>query len=250
MNSRMPAALAAVTLLLLSGCSSDSEPPSTETRTRPAAARASTVVLPDLTGMNAAAARDQARELGLAVRAMPGATSVCVPRRSVVRQQPVAGSKVDPGSRVRLRVNVGGTGECERGLPPAAVDLRGVAERFVAFARDLSGEHGLPADTPVELFLDGAPATVIPSAALGDRGAWQGALSPFVNYPGPIAATSEPPAHPCLRREAALPDRLDAYRTVTLTPEESRDCTSYFAMQLFVNDVGQVVAADLVRSEP
>jgi hypothetical protein len=37
---------------------------------------------------------------------------------------------------------------------------------------------------------------------------------------------------------------------VTLAPDEDLDCTSYWAIQLFVNDVGQIVAANVVWAEP
>jgi hypothetical protein len=105
---------------------------------------------------------------------------------------------------------------------------------------------------------------VIPAARITERTQWEtcpggvgyaarscpiSPLTPFEFYPGPIAATSQAPAHVCVPAWD-LPERLDGYRTVTLTPDEGRDCTSYFAVQLFVNDVGQIVAVNLVLSEP
>lgn len=37
---------------------------------------------------------------------------------------------------------------------------------------------------------------------------------------------------------------------MTLTPDEPLGCTDYWAVQLFVNDVGQVVAVNTVLAEP
>ncbi len=148
---------------------------------------------------------------------------------------------------------------------PVSVDLRRIGELFVDFARSADPDHyGPPADTPIELFVGGVLQTVVPSTRIPDRDAWQtcpggigyaarscpiSPLTPLEEYPGPIAMTAEPPAHVCAH-PTELPERLDVYRAVTLAADETLDCTSYFGVQLFVNDVSQIVAVNLVLSEP
>lgn len=269
MNARTLAALAALTMLAV-GCDAGHDtdaPRSAPDTTAPSevAATRAPVTVPDLNGVRVADARVTLRYLGLGARVLPGAMSACVPAQTVVRQEPPVGSEVAPGDRVRLIVNVDTPGPCGLHLPPTSADLSRIADRFVTFARDTSGRDGPPADTPVELFIGGELAKVVPSTRLTDRHAWAtcprsglyaargcpiSVLVPFVNYSGPIAATRATPEHPCLRTVAELPARLDAYRSVTLTPDEPRACTSYFAAQLFVNDVGQIVAVNLALSEP
>jgi hypothetical protein len=123
----------------------------------------------------------------------------------------------------------------------------------------------VPADTPIDLYVGGVLAKTIPSEQQGDQSAWQGcpdggdhyaardcpisALAPLSDWAGRIAITSEAPSHPCAH-PAKLPSSLLAYGDVTLTPDAGLDCTSYFAVQLFVNDVGQIVAANVVWAEP
>jgi hypothetical protein len=209
-------------------------------------------------------ARTTALVVGLRPHVTRGGQSACLPNRAVVQQRPAAGRKVAPGTRVVLIINTK-VGECGLDLPPVSKDLRRVADLFTAFARHPHEPRlGLPVDTSVELFVGGELQKVIPAAESTERRQWEtcpggvgyaarscpiSPLIPFEFYPGPIAATSQAPAHACVPAWE-LPERLDAYRSVTLTPDESRDCTSYFAVQLFVNDVGQIVAVNLVLSEP
>lgn len=63
-----------------------------------------------------------------------------------------------------------------------------------------------------------------------------------------VVITSAAPSHPCMH--APPPARLSVYRAVTVTGRGSPTCVEYFAVQLFVNDVGQVAAVNLVMSEP
>jgi hypothetical protein len=172
------------------------------------------------------------------------------PGAVVKHQQPSAGAVVAPGDAVHLN------------LLSASTDLQGVAERFLQFARGRL--DGIPADAPVDLYIGGVLVKTISSEEQSQRDAWLAcpdegsyagrtcpvsALTPLANHQGRIAFTESEPAHPCAH-PADLPDSLRAYQTVTLTPEEDQDCTSYFAVQLFVNDVSQIVAVNVVMSEP
>ncbi len=220
------------------------------------------MVIPDFTEKPVGVARMTALALGLRARVVNSAGSACLPRRTVLEQRPAQGTQVAAGSRVLLVINSGGFGTCGLHLPAAPRDLRRIADLFADFARDKS--PGPPADTPVDLYVGGVLQRAIPSGDVSDRRQWRvcpggigyaarscpiSALVPFVEYPGPIAATTRPPTHPCLAA-TELPGSLEVYRAVTLTPDENRDCTSYFAVQLFVNDAGQIIAVNLVLSEP
>jgi len=222
-------------------------------------------VIPDFIADPVRVARKSARVLGLRPRVVNGAGSACLPKRTVLEQRPAPGTQVVADRRVLLVINSGGFGKCGLDLPPAGHDLRRIADLFVDFARGNDPQrHGLPADAPIDLYVGGVLRRVIPTNKIADRRQWQvcpggigyaarscpiSALTPFVGYPGPIAATIRAPAHACLHA-TELPGSLDVHRAVTLTPDENRDCTSYFAVQLFVNGAGQVIAVNLVLSEP
>lgn len=141
-------------------------------------------------------------------------------------------------------------------MPP---DLDRVASAFVRFA---TGRNAYPpADTPITLYLGGRPVTTLAGRDVGDRTAWRicpeggsyaGALCPFsaldllVEHEGELAVTTERLEHPC-----AHPTRPRVVgHSVTLTPREPQTCVSYFAVELHVNDVGQVTDVDLVMAEP
>jgi hypothetical protein len=211
-------------------------------------------------------ARNHLARLGLRSRIGGGMPSACFPPNAVLTQEPLAGSTADRGSVVRLAVNRPVPWQCGLGLPPASPELQRIADRFVDFARNAqaAGATGLPADAPVDLFIGGRFVKRLTSEQQEHRRHWQGCpreigyagrscpvsvLEPFLESPGAIARTSQEPRHACAHPRA-LPERLGAYRQVTLTADEMRGCASYFAIQLFVNDLGQIVAVNLVLSEP
>ncbi|MFN8192750.1 MAG: PASTA domain-containing protein [Nocardioidaceae bacterium] len=272
MNRVLAASLALVFLVL--GCDATDTPSPTARSTGtaspspgtpPAAPSARRMIIPDIAGQRVSFARAMMRERGLEVATVRGAGSACVPPHVVVAQRPRAGRRIALGSRVTLVISPEWPGVCGRHLPPASPELRDIGRLFVDYARGSeSGPDSLPADTPVDFYIGGLLAKVVPSRQLADRSAWQGCpgevsyagrtcpvslFAPFLAYPGPIAMTSQAPRHPCVRQRR-LPAELGVYRSVTLTPDENSDCTSYFAVQLFVNEVHQIVAVNLVMSEP
>ena len=89
----------------------------------------------------------------------------------------------------------------------------------------------------------------------GPKGGYAGRTCPFwavdvlAGYAGEVTVTTNPPSHPCLHL-ARVPEELVAYRTVVLTATTSLSCVEYFAAELSVNDVGQIVAVDLILAEP
>lgn len=218
------------------------------------------VPVPSVVGLPAAEARAAVREAGLRpdVRHVTG--TACLPRGRVLGQRPRSGADRLAGARVAIDVNTGALRQCGLDLPaPDPVWLRRVADLFVAFAR--GAQDTPPSAAPVTLYLGGAEQRVLPGRALDDRARWElcppeghyaartcpfSAVAVIRGHPGPLAVTSARPAHSC-----ASPARLrGGPNTVTITPDESLDCTSYWAVQLLVNDVAQVVGVDLVWAEP
>ncbi len=264
-----------IVAILVAGCEADEPSPSTDpavhetsptlSPTTEAVPERRIMIIPDVAGEELETARNIVRERGLRVVVFKAVGSACQPKGVVVSQRPGPGRRIEIGSRVTLIVSPHWPGECGRDLPSASQELQSIGRLFVDFARDAeSGPDGIPADTPVDFYIGGRLAKVVPSSRLSDRHNWQGCpgdigyagrdcpislFTPFVAYPGPIAMTNQEPAHPCVHGWK-LPAALDVYRSVTLTPDENRDCTSYFAVQLFVNDVHQIVAINLVLSDP
>ena len=218
--------------------------------------------VPAVTGLTKVAAGTVLRARGFRVRGLVTERSACVGDRQVLRQYPPAGYSRERGSRVTLSVNSRPPGAtCGLNLPRAAADLAAVGERFVRFAREPGADA--PAETAVKLYLGGRLLHTIPAARAqmrpsygwlcpGRRG-YAGWTCPFsavtmlVRYPGPIAVTSQPPSGPCLAGTTIGQSRD---RAVILTPDESRTCLDYFAVELRVDDRGQVTAVNLIVPGP
>jgi hypothetical protein len=167
---------------------------------------------------------------------------------------------VGEGTWVIVMVNEGGTGHCGLDLPPADHTRDRAARAFLRFARH--GGHP-PIDTPVRLYLGGWLIDTLPASRAADPRAWRvcpeagayaartcplSAVDALRDHIGPVAVTSRLPLHPCVHR-GSIPGAT-ADRAVTLTPDETLTCVDYVAVQLMVNDVGQVTAVNLVLSEP
>lgn len=222
---------------------SPATPPTTPTASGRGDSCGARIRVPALEGMPIKRAKSMLRDVCLVADIRrPGAV--------VKHQQPSAGAVVAPGDAVYIN------------LLSASVDLQGVAERFLKFARGRL--DGIPADAPVDMYIGGVLVKTISSEDQSQRDSWQAcpdagsyagracpvsALAPLAEHRGRIAFTASEPSHPCAH-PTEPPESLRAYQTVTLTPAEDQDCTSYFAVQLFVNDVSQVVAVNVVMSEP
>jgi hypothetical protein len=167
------------------------------------------------------------------------------------------------GSRVTVEVNVGATGECGLELPAAPPELDRVARLFERFARGRSATP--PADTPVTLYLGGVEQKVVTHASWQRPRAWRlcppgggyagrtcafSAVDTIRSHIGPLATTTQAPAHACAHPQPLSAADVGGRYSVTLTPGEPLDCTSWWAVQLFVNDVRQVVAVNTVWAEP
>jgi hypothetical protein len=221
------------------------------------------VNVPAVVGLKEDGAREILEAAGFRIESHITQVSACADPGQVLAQDPAAGALATRGATVTLDVTGDSGGECGLDLPPADEVAAPVAELFARFARGERPPHGPPVDTPVDLYLGNRYLATLPAARARDPEAWEGCLEggyagrtcpfswtrPIADYAGRLAITSAAPEHPCAH-PGPLPAELEAYHAVTLTPDESLDCTSYWAVQLFVNDVGQVVAANLVWAEP
>ncbi len=168
---------------------------------------------------------------------------------TVVSQRPREG-RVAYLANVSLEVVVG---RCA--LPPG---LRAIGQVFRDFAR--GGPVPRLAERPLLLVGHEVVAVLEPSRAASPA-AWQGCPSRFlyaarvcpfsatgVVGAGRVRVAAAPPAHACLHESRLLPAGLARLRTVTLT--RVGDCVGGGAVQLFVDGVGRIVAADVVLPEP
>jgi hypothetical protein len=222
---------------------SPATPPTTPTASGRGESCGARIRVPALEGMPIKRAKSVLRDVCLVA-------DIRGPGGVVKHQQPSAGALAASGDVVYINMPSG----------PAAP--KGVARRFLEFARGQL--DGIPADTPVDLYIGGVFVKRISSEDQSQRDAWQAcpdggsyagrtcpvsALTLLADHQGRIAFVASEPAHPCAH-PVDPPDSLRPYQTVTLTPQEDQDCTSYFAVQLFVNDVSQIVAVNVVMSEP
>lgn len=153
--------------------------------------------------------------------------------------------------------------EPEPEVEPASADLQRVATAFVRFAQGKNPAP--PADTPITLLLGGGQTKVLPGDVQTTLRAWGSCpaggyyacrtcpLNPvraIAEHVGPLAFLATTPPHSCAHPRPVTPADLGATLSVTITPDESLDCTSFWAVELLVNDVGQVVAVNTVWAEP
>lgn len=269
-------ALLLVGALCAVGCSPEDEPAASDpTTTResptmpaePVATMESTsdpqVSVPDVTGLRAGPATSTLNEIGLRVRRVDVTGTACRPRGLVLAQTPRAGTEVQTGRRVRIELNNGAMRDCGLAAGGAGADLQRVAKLFVRFARGKNSAP--PADTPVTLLVGGEQTKVIPGevqprtrawASCPTEGYYAGRTCPInpvrtiAEHVGPLAFWTETPGHACANPRPVAPGDVGATYSVSLTPDEGLDCTSWWAVELFVNDVGQVVAVNTVWAEP
>jgi hypothetical protein len=160
-----------------------------------------------------------------------------------------------------VEVNSGSSRECGIDLPPVDDGLARMARGFIAFA---NGGALPPFVEEVGLHLgnrliESAPATslVAPKAwrICPPEGGYAAFVCPFsardhvAQWEGRLVLTSAAASHPCAH-PADPPAAWASLRRVTITPDESLACPSYWAVELYVDDEGRIAAVNLVRSEP
>jgi hypothetical protein len=271
----MRAAVAILSLLLVSACSDTTAPPAqhtpepstsasptpTPTPTPHTTPRPKTATVPLVVGKSVAAAKAALAAKGFKVNVRAVEHSACVKPR-VLKQDPPRGSRREEGSMVRLDVSKHGMGPCGLNLPPAEPALDAAGRVFVDFAR--GGEPDLHLlDNDVALYLGGTLLHSIPPQRAVHRlsygwlcpnyGYYSARICPFsavraiATFPGPMAVTGQAPGTAC-GGGRFLHGRFS--RTVTLTPDEGRSCVDYFAVELALDVDGRLEAVNLVWSEP
>ncbi len=150
--------------------------------------------------------------------------------------------------------------------PPTDEEMVRVGRLFERFARGDDQLAGPPVDTPVLLLLGGQPVKTISARDAMERSSWEGLcphpggyagrtcpfsfIEPIAEAISPVTISMEPAQHPCAHPTPVTPAEVGGSRVVTLVPDPKADCTSYVGVELFVNDVGQIVAANVVWAEP
>lgn len=262
-------------LLLVSGCTDSPGPSSAPTPTvagsTPALTPAPTATgtqipeerfVPNVKGQQVEDARAHLERRGFRVKVHGLEVSACLEDGRVLHQAPPPRYIRDVGSKVTLTVNTTTGDGCGLDLPRPEPALAGAGNAFVEFARGGNANKVL-LNHPVDLYLGGRLVHTIPAWRAVHRnsygwlcptsGSYAAAVCPFsavralVSYPGPIAVTSQAPSHPCMRAQTFAGTRE---RTVTLTPDESRACPQYFAVELALGADGRLLAVNLVASEP
>jgi hypothetical protein len=257
--------LLVVGLLLVGACTDDGPPrdPAAQSSSEETVAPRPYRRVPDVTGLQSDLAKASAEAKGFRVTVIATEYSACVREGKVLGQAPPAGFHRPQGSVVRLQVNGHSPESCGLELPPPSPALARLGRQFVGFARGRPGVR-VPVASSVALYLGGHLVHTIPAARAvhpwsygwlcSFPGGYAGRTCPFsstkslAEYPGDVAVTAAPPQHTCMHS----PTLADAGRPrlVTLTPDEPRSCTDYFAVELELDASGRLITVNLVWSEP
>jgi hypothetical protein len=140
----------------------------------------------------------------------------------------------------------------EEGLRQPTAEAASAADAFVAWARG-SDDPPAFADEVRYLVNDGVVRKMSGENATRP-GWWQfcysgvplGCQSPLITlerYEGPLVQTGTP-ATSCVSRTGRLPEDLTGLELVRVDQPEARDCSDAFAVELFVDDEGQIAAVN------
>lgn len=132
-----------------------------------------------------------------------------------------------------------------------------VAHLFLDFARREGEADGPPVDTPVALYLGNAYQRTIPDGKSDRRGQWRvcddygqhacpmSALEVLVGSQGEVVI-GDSVTSACLETLAEPPSETGGPHQVVLSPPEPRTCSDDYAVQIWINDVGQITALNLL----
>jgi len=223
---------------------------------------ATEVTVPDVVGMLHRDAEQLLNEAGL-VAIIKDRAGDSAPEGTVVEQSPAGGTREEPGSSVTLVVAAGAN---EGDAAAVTGRDRAVAEAFYKFAQSPSG--GGPMDTPVQVGLGDSIRKQIPNGAgpgeTQDPHAWVLRMRYYAARTGPVSplellrqskgdyVLSVGPHPPCLGLEVTPPEELRGSRQISIQPNPADidTCLDWWSVDLFVNDVGQVVGVTVTLSEP
>jgi hypothetical protein len=144
-------------------------------------------------------------------------------------------------------------------------DASGIGQRFVEFA--LGRSDTLPVDTPVRLYLGNVYRRTLTAEQAVDPRAWRTCvlyaasgcppsalrtIGRYVRNSGKPVRVGGPgtAASPCLARSGPTPTDTGGTRRIVLTPSGNTDCLTGFWIEVWVNDVGQIVAVNELLAEP
>lgn len=132
-----------------------------------------------------------------------------------------------------------------------------VAQLFVDFARREGEADGPPVDTPVALYLGNAYQRTIPNGMSDRRGQWR-VCDEYGQHACPMSALEvlvgsqeevligDSVTSACLETLAKPPRETGGPHQVVLSPPEPRTCSDDYAVQIWINDVGQITAVNLL----
>jgi hypothetical protein len=144
-------------------------------------------------------------------------------------------------------------------------DLVRVGRMFLRLARGAAGAT-LPVEPQVTVLLGGEQATVLTSTQADDRASWEqlcdssgkgyaerscpvSALAALADSEG-VTFSTEPAQEPCSGPHGLEPGDVGGTKRVTLLARPHGSCLDYAAVELYLNDVSQLVAANLVLGSP
>jgi|LULW01.1.fsa_nt_gb hypothetical protein len=111
-------------------------------------------------------------------------------------------------------------------------------------------------DTPVRLFLNGDYVKTLNYPQVNKRKSYRvcapgGGCDNAVTRLATVQMLSFRDRHsPCLDASAFMPARTGGTRQAVMQPRQSKPCEDNFAVQVWANDVGQMVAVNLVVRSP
>lgn len=135
-----------------------------------------------------------------------------------------------------------------------------IAAAFLEFAR--GNRDTIPSDTPVRLYLGNAYVRTIPSAEVDQRASWQMCRTPYAQRDCPfdpldvfdegdiMTTISTHERTSCLQTLTDAPSDTGGSRTIAIVPYDAPDCAGQYAVQLWINDVGQITAVNLLLGHP
>lgn len=155
-----------------------------------------------------------------------------------------------------------GSAPMQRSKGTVRSELRIAAHRFLDLARgrvDCRLAGPLPVDTPIGLYLGNLRQHTIAADAIGARSEWNmcepgygpscpvSPLDSLANVQGKVAISYRLPRS-CLTSLAGRPSDLGGSHVVVMQPAKRGSCASNFAVELWMNEVGQVTSVNLLLS--
>lgn len=214
-----------------------------------------TLPVPDVTGLDLKEARAALQSDGFTIETEE--RDGC-PGTKVLEQEPEAGALAKQGAKIHLSIGREPSSDChDFGAVDAAV--RGLPD-FAAGQTD-----ALALGPSIDLLLGGKLLKTIPAADALDPSNWElcatyaqrscpmSALS-TLRQEGPSRVVGAPSG--CFGQLGTPPQRLRitriglAERTATIESEGDGSCASYWGVQIWVNQAGELIAANLLLGDP